>query len=160
MIRRREILYSITIALFIWTSCYVESVSCANREAYGGNTQRNVLQRQLSEQSIDIVSIRGEGTGEGRSIKLSFATEGFPWFRVRRWNNVDQIESTSSDLGVNFRFGIVSIIEYVESSGQTGFDASDEVVNVVQLTSTTRLFGPLLESRTPANSFEEFLIAL
>jgi hypothetical protein len=81
-----------------------------------GNAGLNDLQRVLSPNSVNITATRADADQE--SVKSTFSVYPLPWFRIR------QVVMEQED--IQFRFGVLSIIEYSESpTGPQGLDPTD-----------------------------------
>jgi len=107
-----------------WTIFLVQSGNADVLVRYHGNVLPNELNIQENVTRVDVLATRLEDPGKGRRINSTFSVSNFPWWRIRRWS------STSSEVsGLQFRFGLLSMVEYEESSnGTDGIDSSDYIM--------------------------------
>jgi len=94
-----------------------------------GNILRNEIDIDQNSTTIKILATRIEGnSGIGRNVKTTFSIETFPWWRIQRWNQQNEAS------GLQFRMGLLALVEYQESlNGTDGLDPSDYVVSTYPL---------------------------
>jgi len=115
--------------------CYTQTTV---PQRYRGNKNRNSISTNLDlfSNELNLTTWRMDYPSmyKGRSLQFFFNLRGFPNFSVSRYN-----EATSEISGINFRFVLVSFIEYIENSNSSsvGLDEYDTVVNVIPFYGST-----------------------
>jgi len=105
------------------------------------NNERNTLLNSVAPQQVDIVSIQNSGKG----VKSSFSTDSGPAWKFQRLSN------NNMEMAVE----LVSIIEFEESDGPSGFDGTDTIISRMPLYSSS--WRTITESKGVSNSIMYYL---
>jgi hypothetical protein len=119
--------FSGCFSFFIVVICLSCGASACNSTRHRGNVQRNTVFEDAQFYNTSIITERNTSFGEFRRLQLMLSTEGLPWVSLSRLSSDTEVNDV---VGVRFRFGILSVIEYRESSiGSEGLDPTDTVLS-------------------------------